>query len=92
MNQTAAYTINAAPATCSKVQDHESLAFQQASVLTTIVKKVSEFFIRFKIEQVQAQARDRMNRKQQMEMKLYRDGLELPLEEKLKLGMYRNMY
>jgi len=35
------------------------------------------------------QSRNRMMRKQQLETKLYRDGLELPLEEKLKLGMYR---
>ncbi len=71
--------------------DLESLVFQQASVLTTIVKKVSEFFIRLKIEQAQMQSRNRMMRKQQLETKLYRDGLELPLEEKLQLGMYRYM-
>ncbi len=69
--------------------DLESLVFQQASVFTTIVRKISEFFIRFKIEQEQMQSRTRMMRKQQLETQLYRDGLELPLEEKLKLGMYR---
>lgn len=69
--------------------DLESIVFQQASVFTTIVRNVSEFFIRLKIEQEQMQSRNRMMRKQQLETKLYRDGLELPLEEKLKLGMYR---
>ncbi len=67
----------------------DSLVFQQVSFFTTIVKKVSEFFIRLKIEQEQIEARNRMKRKQQLETKLYRDGLELPLEEKLKLRMYR---
>jgi hypothetical protein len=69
--------------------DLESFVFQQASVLTSIGRKISEFFIRLKIEQEQMQSRNRMMRKQQLETKLYRDGLELPLEEKLKLGMYR---
>ena len=69
--------------------DLESLVFQQASFFTTIIRKISDFFIRFKIEQEQMQSRARMMRKQQLETKLYRDGLELPLEEKLKLRMYR---
>ncbi len=67
----------------------ETVVSQQTSLLTTIVRKVSEFFIRLKIEQEQMQSRNRMKRKQELETKLYRGGLELPLEEKLKLGMYR---
>ncbi len=69
--------------------DLESLIFQQASFFTTIIRKISDFFIRFKIEQEQVQSRTRMMRKQQLETKQYRDGLELSLEEKLQLGMYR---
>ena len=67
----------------------ETVVFQQTPILITIVRKVSEFFIRFNIEQEQMQSRNRMMRKQQLETKLYRDGLELSLEEKLQLGMYR---
>jgi len=69
--------------------DLDSLVFQQVSFFTTIVRKVSKFFIRLKIEQEQMQSRNRMKRKQELETRLYRDGLELPLEEKLKLRMYR---
>ena len=69
--------------------DLESLVYQQASFITTIIRKISDFFIRFKIEQEQMQSRTRMMRKQQLETKQYRDGLELSLEEKLQLGMYR---
>ncbi len=69
--------------------DLESLVFQQSSFITTIIRKISDFFIRFKIEQEQMQSRTRMMRKQQLETKQYRDGLELSLEEKLQLGMYR---
>jgi len=69
--------------------DLNSLVIQQVSVFTTIARNVSEFFIRLKIEQEQIEARNRMKRKQELETKLYRDGLELPLEEKLKLRMYR---
>ena len=35
--------------------DLESFVFQQASVLTSIGRKISEFFIRLKIEQEQMQ-------------------------------------
>ncbi len=69
--------------------DLDSLVFQQASFFTTIIRKISDFFIRFKIEQEQVQSRTRMMRKQQLETKQYRDGLELSLEEKLQLRMYR---
>jgi len=69
--------------------DLESLVFQQASFFTTIIRKISDFFIRLNIEQEQMQSRTRMMRKQQLETKQYRDGLELSLEEKLQLRMYR---
>ena len=69
--------------------DLESLVFQQASFFTTIIRKISGFFIRFKIEQEQVQSRTRMMRKQQLETRQYRDGLELSLEEKLQLRMYQ---
>ena len=69
--------------------DLESLVFQQVSFFTTIIRKISDFFIRLKIEQEQMQSRTRLMRKQQLETKQYRDGLELSLEEKLQLRMYR---
>ena len=59
--------------------DLESLVFQQVSFFTTIIRKISDFFIRLKIEQEQMQSRTRLMRKQQLETKQYRDGLELSL-------------
>jgi len=68
----------------------EKLAYQQASVLTTIVRIVSGFFIRSEIEK--SQARYEAKRKHEVRAQLQQDIVSnLPLGEKHRLGLYHLM-
>ncbi len=68
----------------------ETFVSQQVSFLTTIIRKASSFFIRSEIEK--SQARYKMKRQQQARAQLHQDIVNtLPVEEKLRLGMYHFM-
>jgi hypothetical protein len=68
----------------------ETFVSQQVSFLTTIIRKAFSFFIRSEIEK--SQARYKMKRQQQARAQLHQDIVNtLPVEEKLRLGMYHFM-
>jgi len=68
----------------------EKLATAQTSFVTTIIRKVSDFLTRSEIEQ--AQAGYKMKRKHETQAELRQDIVgALPIEEKLRLGMYHFM-
>jgi hypothetical protein len=68
----------------------EKLATAQTSFITRIIRKVFDFFTRSKIEQ--AQASYQMKRKHETQADLHQDIVgTLPIEEKLRLGMYHFM-
>jgi hypothetical protein len=65
-------------------------ALQQQNFLTAIVKKAAALFARSEIKQ--SQAWYRMKRERAVQHELHQDIVgTLPVEEKLRLGMYRFM-
>ena len=67
-----------------------TLASQQVSFLTAIIRTVSRFIIRSEIEK--SQAIYKMKRQQEAKPQLHQDIVNtLPVEEKLRLGMYHFM-
>jgi hypothetical protein len=68
----------------------EAFASQQISFFTTISRKVSAFIMRSETEK--SRARYKMKRQQQAQAQLHQDIVNtLPVEEKLRLGMYHFM-
>ncbi len=68
----------------------EKLATAQTSFVTTLIRKVSAALTRSEIER--AQASYKMKRAHQTQSELNQDIVgTLPVEEKLRLGMYRFM-
>jgi hypothetical protein len=68
----------------------ETLASHQVSFLVAAIRKVSGIFIRSDLGV--SQARNKMKRRHAVKAELHQDIVStLPLEEKLKLGMYHFM-
>ena len=73
-----------------EISNFETVISRQVAKVSTLLKKVRGFIVRSRIEQ--AQANYQMKRKLQEQQKNYQDTLKgLPLEEKLRLGMYQFM-
>jgi hypothetical protein len=68
----------------------EKLATAQTSLITGAIRKLFDFLTRSEIEQ--AQASYKMKRKHETQAELHQDIVgTLPIEEKLRLGMYHFM-
>jgi hypothetical protein len=74
----------------AEISNFETVISRQISNISTMFKKVKEFIVRFRIEQVPADYQ--MKRKLEAQKQNHQGTLKgLPLEEKLRLGMYHFM-
>ena len=71
----------------AEISNFETVISRQISNISTMFKKVKGFIVRFRIEQ--AQTDYQMKRKLEAQKQNHQGTLKgLPLEEKLRLGMY----
>jgi len=58
------------------------------SFVTSIIENIKSFTVR--MQQEQAEAKHRLNRKHQMQKQIYQDTIsQMTVEQKLKMGIYR---
>lgn len=75
----------------AEISNFETVIFRQISNVSTMFKKVRGFIVRFRIKQAQADYYQ-MKRKLEAQKQNHQGTLKgLPLEEKLRLGMYHFM-